>query len=44
MQEIVRDVPKKYRNIKNVIVEAKFVKEIMKLKEFSEMRCSFFKI
>lgn len=29
------------RNIKNVIVEAKFMKEIMKLKEFSEMRCSF---
>lgn len=29
------------RNIKNVIVETKFMKEIMKLKEFSEMRCSF---
>lgn len=29
------------KNIKNVIVEAKFMKEIMKLKEFSEMRCSF---
>ena len=29
------------RNIKNVIVEAQFMKEIMKLKEFSEMRCSF---
>ena len=29
------------RNIKNVIVEARFMKEIMKLKEFSEMRCSF---
>lgn len=29
------------RNIKNVIAEAKFMKEIMKLKEFSEMRCSF---
>ena len=28
-------------NIKNVIVEAKFMKEIIKLKEFSEMRCSF---
>ena len=29
------------KNIKNVIVEARFMKEIMKLKEFSEMRCSF---
>ena len=29
------------KNIKNVIVNAKFMKEIMKLKEFSEMRCSF---
>ena len=29
------------KNIKNVKVEAKFMKEIMKLKEFSEMRCSF---
>ena len=29
------------KKIKNVIVEAKFMKEIMKLKEFSEMRCSF---
>lgn len=27
--------------IKNVIVNAKFMKEIMKLKEISEMRCSF---
>ena len=41
MQEIVRDVLKENRNIKNVIVEAKFMKELMKLKEFSEMRCSF---
>ena len=29
------------RNIKNVIVEARFMKEIMKLKDFTEMRCSF---
>ena len=29
------------KNKKNVIVEAKFMKEIMKLKEFSEMICSF---
>ena len=29
------------KNIKNIIVEARFMKEIMKLKEFSEMRCSF---
>ena len=27
--------------IKNVIANSKFMKEIMKLKEFSEMRCSF---
>jgi hypothetical protein len=27
--------------IKNVIVNSKFMKEIIKLKEFSEMRCSF---
>ena len=29
------------KNIKNVIVEAQFVKEIIKLTEFSEMSCSF---
>lgn len=29
------------KEIKNVIVNSKFMKEIMKLKEFSEMRCSF---
>lgn len=29
------------KNIKNVIIEAEFMKEIMKLKKFSEMRCSF---
>ena len=29
------------RNIKNVIVEAKFMKEIMKVKSFNEMRCSY---
>ena len=28
-------------NIKNVIVKSKFMKEIIKLKEFTEMRCSF---
>ena len=28
-------------NIKNVIINSKFMKEIMKMKEFSEMRCSF---
>ena len=28
-------------NIKNVIINTKFMKEIMKMKEFSEMRCSF---
>lgn len=27
--------------IQNVITEAKFMKEIMKLKSFTEMRCSF---
>ena len=27
--------------IQNVIIEAKFMKEIMKLKNFTEMRCSF---
>src|SRR5574344_32525 len=27
--------------IKNVIINSKFIKEIMKLKNFSEMRCSF---
>ena len=31
----------KNKEIKNVIVNSKFMKEIMKLKEFSEMRCSF---
>ena len=29
------------KEIKNVIVNSKFMKEIMKLKEVSEMRCSF---
>lgn len=29
------------KEIKNVIINSKFMKEIMKLKEFSEMRCSF---
>ena len=29
------------KGIKNVIVKSKFMKEIIKLKEFSEMRCSF---
>lgn len=29
------------KNIKNVIVEANFMKEIMKLRDFTEMRCSF---
>ncbi len=29
------------KEIKNVIVNSKFMKEIMKLKELSEMRCSF---
>ena len=28
-------------NIKNVITNSRFMKEIMKMKEFSEMRCSF---
>lgn len=28
-------------NIKNVIINSKFIKEIMRMKEFSEMRCSF---
>ena len=28
-------------NIKNVIISSKFMKDIMKMKEFSEMRCSF---
>ena len=28
-------------NIKNVIINSKFMKEIMKMQEFSEMRCSF---
>lgn len=28
-------------NIKNVTINSKFMKEIMKLKEFSEMKCSF---
>lgn len=28
-------------NIKNVIINSKFMKDIMKIKEFSEMRCSF---
>lgn len=28
-------------NIKNVIINSKFMKDIMKMKEFSEMRCSF---
>lgn len=28
-------------NIKNVKINSKFMKEIMKMKEFSEMRCSF---
>lgn len=28
-------------NIKNIIINTKFMKEIMKMKEFSEMRCSF---
>ena len=31
----------KNKNIKNVIVEANFMKEIMKLRDFTEMRCSF---
>ena len=29
------------KNIKNVIINSKFMKEIIKMKEFSEMRCSF---
>lgn len=29
------------KNIKNVIINSKFMKDIMKMKEFSEMRCSF---
>ena len=29
------------KNIKNIIINSKFMKEIMKMKEFSEMRCSF---
>ena len=29
------------KNIKNVIVEAKFMKKIIKLKDFSDMQCSF---
>ncbi|MBQ2938015.1 MAG: hypothetical protein IJE05_03945, partial [Clostridia bacterium] len=28
-------------NIKNVIINSKFMKEIMKMREFSEKRCSF---
>lgn len=28
-------------NIKNVIINSKFMKEIMKMQEFSEMKCSF---
>ena len=28
-------------NIRNVIINTKFMKDIMKMKEFSEMRCSF---
>ena len=29
------------QNTRNVIINSKFMKEIMKMKEFSEMRCSF---
>ena len=36
-----RKETEKNKNIKNVIVEANFMKEIMKLKDFTEMRCSF---
>ena len=28
-------------NIKNIITNSRFMKEIIKMKEFSEMRCSF---
>ena len=36
-----RKETKENKNIKNVIVEANFMKEIMKLRDFTEMRCSF---
>ena len=36
-----RKETEKNKNIKNVIVEANFMKEIMKLRAFTEMRCSF---
>ena len=36
-----RKETEKNKNIKNVIVEANFMKEIMKLRDFTEMRCSF---
>ncbi len=38
MLEILQEENKEKRN---VIVNSKYMKEIMKLKEFSEMRCSF---
>lgn len=36
-----RKVTEENKNIKNVIINSKFMKEIMKMREFSEMRCSF---
>ena len=36
-----RKETKENKNIKNVIVEANFMKKIMKLRDFTEMRCSF---
>ena len=36
-----RKETKENKYIKNVIVETKFMKEIIKLKDFTEMRCSF---
>lgn len=36
-----RKETEKNKNIKNAIVEANFMKEIMKLRAFTEMRCSF---